>query len=322
MSKKVLVTGGTGFIGRGVVKCLLQKGHKVQVLDNDSRGSVSQLGNLLDDIEIINADVRDNSAIEKVTRDKDIVVHLAYINGTEYFYSKPYEILDVGIRGMLNLLESHKKNKYGRLLLASTSEVYQTPLIVPTSESVALIVPDVLNPRFSYGGGKIASELLLANYSFENGLDYKIFRPHNIYGPNMGYEHVIPQLIRKIIAGVRTNGGRKIEIEIQGDGNQTRAFCHIEDFVKGFMLILDDNSQNRIFHIGKNQETSIKELLSLIAKEMQVDIEIKNGPILKGSTERRCPDISLLESMGYSPEISLEEGLKDTVNWYARHYKV
>jgi len=316
MSQKVLVTGGTGFIGRNVVMGLVKQGYEVRVFDNNSRGNVDSLGEYLDELEFVEGDIRDERAVEKVCQDMDIVVHLAYINGTEYFYKKPYQILDVGIRGMLNVLEAHRKHQFSKILLASTSEVYQTPQNVPTPEEVPLIVPDSLNPRYSYGGGKIASELLLSNYAFENNLNYKIFRPHNIYGPNMGYEHVIPQLIKKIRDANLQSHDSIARISIQGEGDQTRAFCHIQDFVQGFMKILEDESESRIYNIGRNDEVSIKELVKILARLMNVNIEIRHEPLPLGSTLRRCPDISLLERIGYHSKVSLEEGLLETINWY------
>jgi nucleoside-diphosphate-sugar epimerase len=316
MSQKVLVTGGTGFIGRNVVMGLIKQGYEVRVFDNNSRGNVDSLGEYLDELEFIEGDIRDERAVEKVCQDMDIVVHLAYINGTEYFYKKPYQILDVGIRGMLNVLEAHRKHQFSKILLASTSEVYQTPQNVPTPEEVPLIVPDSLNPRYSYGGGKIASELLLSNYAFENNLNYKIFRPHNIYGPNMGYEHVIPQLIKKIRDANLQSHDSIARISIQGEGDQTRAFCHIQDFVQGFMKILEDESESRIYNIGRNDEVSIEELVKILARLMNVNIEIRHEPLPLGSTLRRCPDISLLERIGYHSKVSLEEGLLETINWY------
>ena len=316
MSQKVLVTGGTGFIGRNVVIGLIKQGCEVRVFDNNSRGNVESLGEYLNHFEFVEGDIRDEKAVEKVCKDMDVVVHLAYINGTEYFYKKPYQILDVGIRGMLNVLEAHKKHQFSKMLLASTSEVYQSPQDVPTPEVVPLVVPDPLNPRYSYGGGKIASELLLTNYAFENNLDYKIFRPHNIYGPNMGNEHVIPQLIKKIRDAKLQSHDSVARISIQGEGDQTRAFCHIKDFVQGFLKILEDKTESRIYNIGRNDEVSIKELVKMLARLMNVNIEIRHEQLPLGSTLRRCPDISLLERIGYRSRVSLEEGLVETINWY------
>ena len=128
----------------------------------------------------------------------DSVLHLAYVNGTEYFYEHPELILDIAVRGMLNVLDACRAEKVPELVLASSSEAYHQPPIVPTPEGVPLVVPDPLNPRYSYGGGKLISELMALNWGRKGFERVMIFRPHNVYGPDMGWEHVIPDLGRKV----------------------------------------------------------------------------------------------------------------------------
>src|SRR5690349_9967926 len=146
-NKHILVTGGTGFIGRGVIAALLQSGARVRCFDNDSRGSSTRLGDMLSKIEMVHGDIRDASAVRAAMKGVDSVVHLAYVNGTEYFYTKPELILDVAVKGMINVLDACIAEGVKDLSLASSSEVYQTPPTVPTDESAPLSVPDVLNPR-------------------------------------------------------------------------------------------------------------------------------------------------------------------------------
>jgi nucleoside-diphosphate-sugar epimerase len=164
-----------------------------------------------------------------------------------------------------------------------------------------LVVPDVFNPRYSYGGGKIITELMAVNNAkfFERMM---IFRPHNIYGPDMGHEHVIPQLINK--------AKNKPEfLEIQGDGSDTRAFCYIEDFIDGLMILLEKGQHNEIYNIGTEEEVSIYKLACKIADYFDIKTIsfVKN---VKGGTNRRCPDITKLKKLGFSPKISLTDGLK------------
>jgi len=147
------------------------------------------LESVANQIEFVEADIRDAVAVERVIENIDVVCHLAYINGTEYFYSQPELVLDVAIRGMLNVIDGCKKQGCKELIIASSSEVYQTPPEVPTSEQVPLMVPDVSNPRFSYGGGKILWELMAMNYGRDWFNRVVVFRPHNVYGPDMGWEH-------------------------------------------------------------------------------------------------------------------------------------
>ena len=156
---------------------------------------------------------------------------MAYINGTKYFYEKPIDVLNVGLKGIINVLELSKKYNVKKFILASSSEVYQTPNQIPTSENEMLKVPDIYNPRYSYGAGKIISELMTINYGkryFEKTI---IFRPHNVYSEDMGNEHVIPQFVNRI---KRSPNGK---IKIKGTGKEIRSFIHIEDFINAFDLI-------------------------------------------------------------------------------------
>src|SRR5215470_7856979 len=142
--KHYLVTGGAGFVGSALVRRLVQSGHRVRVLDDCSRGSPRRLTEILGEIEVIYADIRNTDAVDKAAEGVDSVVHLAYVNGTEFFYSKPDLVLDIAVRGMLNVIDACRKHAVPELVLASTSEVYQTPLQIPTAEDAPLIIPDVL----------------------------------------------------------------------------------------------------------------------------------------------------------------------------------
>src|SRR5437763_16289493 len=159
-----LVTGASGFIGSALVRALLKNGNDVRALDNESRGSRHRLRDVESAIEWINGDVRDASSIAQAIQGVDAVCHLAAVNGTAFFYSRPELVLEVAVKGMLNVLDACIAHGVRDLILASSSEVYQTPPHVPTDESAPLSVPDVTNPRYSYGGGKIICELLALNY--------------------------------------------------------------------------------------------------------------------------------------------------------------
>ena len=215
----------------------------------------------------------------------------------------------------MNILDAHRINGFKELIVASTSETYQNAPVIPTPESTPLVIPDVLNPRFSYGGGKIATELLAINYAKQNNLVVKVFRPHNVYGPDMGNEHVVPQLIKKIQKS-RETILQNCLVEIQGSGTETRSFCYIKDFISALRVTLEDNANVGIYHLGVNDEVSILELTSKIASLMQTNIEIKTSLLLEGSPLRRCPDISKIERLGFSQEWTLEMGLEETVQWY------
>jgi nucleoside-diphosphate-sugar epimerase len=312
---RFLVTGGTGFIGSGLVRGLLGAGAIVRSLDNDSRGARSRFENLAPDsrarLELIDGDIRDPAAVSAAIASVDSVLHLAYINGTEFFYSKPELVLEVAVKGMMNVLDGCQQHGVRDLVLASSSEVYQTPPAVPTDELAPLSVPDVLNPRYSYGGGKIISELLAINYGRKHFDRVAIFRPHNCYGPDMGNEHVIPQLVRKLHAL-----GDGLRLPIQGTGEETRAFVYIDDLVDGVLRIIQDTAPVAIYHVGTDVEVAIADLAKAIARAMGREVELQSGPVQPGGTPRRCPDIRKLRALGYEPRVSLHDGLRETVRWY------
>lgn len=318
MSKKYLVTGGTGFIGSALVKRLVKLGRNVRVVDNDLRGSKDRLAEVLPHIDLIEADVRDISAMIKATKKIDVILHLAALNGTENFYKKPELVLDIGIQGMHAMLVAAGVNGVKEFVLASSSEAYQTPMIVPTPEDVALMIPDPWNPRYAYGGSKLISEIMLANYNrslFERAI---IFRPHNVYGPDMGWEHVLPQFITRARGMIVKTPEGPVDFEIQGDGSQTRSFVHIADFLDGLMLIIDRGEHRNVYHIGTEEELTIKNVVDEVFLYFGREAQIIAKPLPIGGTPRRCPDISKLKGLGYAPKLKLRDGMKGIADWYIK----
>ena len=314
--RRILVTGGSGFIGSALVKALVEAGNTVRVLDDNSRGAARRLVSVEKDIEFIRGDIRDAAAVNAAVRGTDEVHHLAFVNGTEFFYSAPELVLDVGVKGILNVVDACRAANVGALVLASSSEVYQTPPRVPTDERAPLVVPDPHNPRYSYGAGKIISEVIALNYGrkfFERVL---IFRPHNVYGPDMGFEHVIPQFARRLKRAAARQPSGILPFEIQGDGRQTRSFCHVDDLVRGVMVMRENGEHLGIYHIGTAEEITIAALAHRAAAHAKREIELKFTPNSPGGTERRCPDIAKLAALGYAPQVPLANGLPPTLDWY------
>lgn len=317
--RRYLVTGGTGFIGSALVRALARAGHRVRSLDNEARGRAGRLADLAGDVELLAGDIRDPDAVAAAVRDVDCVCHLAYINGTEFFYSMPETILDVAVRGMTNVIDACLQHGVGDLVLASSSEVYQTPPAVPTDESAPLVVPDVLNPRYSYGGGKIISELLAINYGRRHFRRVSIFRPHNVFGPDMGWEHVIPQFALRMHRLVTAQPAGTIDFPIRGDGTATRAFISIDNFTAGAMRVIEQGSHLGIYHVGTRLEISITDLVRRVAACFGREARIVPGPPVPGETPRRCPEIGRLEALGFRPADDFQEVLDRTVHWYAHH---
>ena len=316
MSNKVLVTGGSGFIGSALVKALLRTGVHVRVFDDNSRGQPRRLADIKNDIEFVAGDIRHAAAVEEACRGIDEVNHLAFVNGTEFFYKQPDLVLDVGVRGMLNVIDACRTRGVGKLVLASSSEVYQTPPKIPTDETAPLVVPDVYNSRYSYGAGKLISEVLAVNFGRKYFDRVLIFRPHNVYGPDMGAEHVIPQLALRLDALARRQPSDRLRFEIQGSGKETRSFCYVDDLIAGVMLMREKGEHLGIYHVGTTEEIAIADLARRIAAHIKREVDIVPGAGQPGGTVRRCPDISKLAALGYKPQVPLDRGLPRTLDWY------
>jgi len=321
MMKRILVTGGFGFIGSGLVKALVKNGYALRVFDNNFRGARENLKEIKGLIDVIEGDIRAIDDVRRAVNGQDTILHLAYINGTKFFYENPRLVLDVAIRGQLNVIDAAQEAGIESFVYASSSEVYQTASKIPTAEDVPLSVPSVANPRYSYGGGKIISELLLLHYALPSNMRRIIFRPHNIYGPAMGFEHVIPQLIEKIFIASRGFSVPKAVISIQGNGTESRAFCYIDDAVNGILLCMEYGKDGNIFHVGTQEETKISDLAVMIGRLCGVEITVEPGETPQGATIRRCPDISRLKSLGYVPKVDLNTGLSKTLVWYKNYFR-
>ena len=318
-AQRVLVTGGSGFIGSALVKALVRHGDRVRVFDDNSRGALRRLREVDADVEFVAGDIRDPAAVDAAMRGIDEVHHLAFVNGTATFYSAPELVLDVGVKGMVNVIDACRHWNVGRLVLASSSEVYQSPPQVPTDESVPLVVPDPLNPRLSYGAGKIISEMMAINYGRRHFERVLIFRPHNVYGPDMGFDHVIPQFAVRLKRTIDAQASGPLSFDIQGSGEETRSFCHVDDLVQGVMVMREKGEHLNIYHIGTTEEVSIADLARRMAAIAGREIALRPSAVLAGSTPRRCPDVSKLAALGYAPRVPLDEGLPPTLKWYWDH---
>jgi nucleoside-diphosphate-sugar epimerase len=314
-----LIPGGAGVIGSALAHRLSGEGHTVTVLDRLSRGKTNRLPQ---HTQIIKGDIRDAITVGRAVAGADVIWHLAYVQGTQTFYADPKDVIDVALRGIMNVLRACELRQIKpEMFLVSSSEAYQTPPadLFPTDESVPLSVPDVTNPRYSYGGGKIASEIATLAYA-QAGLLKRavIVRPHNVYGPDMGWDHVIPQFAMRMVEvpfGVEPQ-----PFPIQGTGRETRSFCYIDDCIDGLMVLLEKGEDRNVYHLGNpREERAIGEIAHMVASWWGKTIAVVPGQLPKGSPTRRRPSIGKIEALGYKPRVSINEGLAMTLDWYSRN---
>ncbi len=311
--KKIIVTGASGFIGRSLVKKLsLNKKNIVYALDNDLRGSLMKI-NSSQNIVKKKIDILNYKKLEKIFKNCHSCFHLAALNGTKNFYDFPKKVLEVGIQGTINVLNLCIKNKVKKFIYFSSSEAYQKPKHIPTTENEVLKIPDIFNPRFSYGGSKLIGELLTVNYFRETKVHYNIIRPHNVYGPDMGVDHAIPQLIKKIS---KKKNKKKIKLKILGSGNETRSYIYIDDAINGILKIYRKGKKNSVYNLGTLNEISIKKIVQKLSKILKINITIIKGNLFKGSVLRRCPDIKKLKQLGFKINFSIDYGLKKMLAFY------
>ena len=223
----------------------------------------------------------------------------------------------MNILSTINLLNHFSDCKNTKMLFSSSSEAYASSYTInpdlefPTKEDIPLSIADVFNPRYSYGGSKLVCELLIINFAKRFGFPYSIIRYHNIYGPRMGYKHVIPEFILRILK-------KEDPFKIYGS-RQTRAFCFVQDAVNATIAVNESKkTKSEIIHIGNSdEEIEIQDLAKKLFLVANYNAIIEDQSPKQGSVNRRCPNISKLKRLtGIYPEIYLKEGLEITYKWY------
>jgi len=319
---KILVTGGFGFIGLNLAEKLVKQGNEVFLCDNLFRGKDDESAKKVLELEnttFIKADLTDKNEFSKFDK-YDQVYHLAAINGTKFFYEMPEKVLRTNILSCIHILDWFKDTKKGKILFSSSSETYAGTVSkfnapVPTPEQVELCISDPYNARWSYGGSKITGELLFINYARIFKFPMSIIRYHNIYGPRMGFEHVIPEFIER--ASKKEN-----PFNLFGGPNK-RAFCYISDAVDATIKVMQsDKTDFETVNIGNsNEEISISDLAKKVFSLANYSPTIKENSSPDGSVTRRCPDTSKIEKLtGFIAKIGIDNGLKKTFDWYWEYY--
>ena len=316
---KILITGGAGFIGYFLIKKLLKKNNKVVVVDSMLRGRMDdEFKKILshENISFYQGDLTDKLFFNSLDNDFDYIYHLAAIIGVKNVVENPDKVLRDNALITLNLIEFSKNMKsLKKILFSSTSEIYAGTLKhygidIPTNEEVKLALDDIKSPRTTYMLSKMYGESIFFNYGAKYNIPFTIVRYHNVYGPRMGFMHVIPEMIFKI------SNQREVEV---ASPKHTRSMCFIDDAVEMTVRACEKKITNKqILNIGnQSQEISIINLVKKIAKIINKNIKIKPISDTTGSTARRCPDVSkIIKMISYTPKVNLDNGIKKTYDWY------
>jgi NAD dependent epimerase/dehydratase len=311
--KQVLVTGADGFIGSHLVELLVSSGAKVRALSQyNSFNFWGWLEDLpcLPEVEVVTGDVRDSHFCHELTRGVDTVFHLAALIPIPYSYLAPDSYVDTNVKGTLYMCQAARANGVRRFIQTSTSEVYGTARQVPIDENHSL------NAQSPYSATKIASDAVAMSFYYAFGLPVVIARPFNTYGPRQSARAVIPSIITQLAAG-------KTEIEL-GELSSTRDFTYVEDTARGFLTLAEmDTGLGETFHIGSGFEISVGDLVQLIAKVMDRPVRVTQDPARMRPANSEvfrlwCDNRKLTAATGFSPQTSLEEGLRRSVAWFTQ----
>jgi UDP-glucose 4-epimerase len=315
--KKVLITGGAGFIGYHLATKLSQQNYRVDLVDNFARGVkdnfLVELSNKYD-AKLFNLDLLDKKSMQEFDKDYDLIFHLAAIIGVQFVLKTPYDVLSKNIELLQNIIDFGRQQiKLKRLIFVSTSEVYAGTLKyfsmkIPTPENTPLTTTDLSENRTSYMLSKIYGEALCLH----SRLPVTIVRPHNFYGPRMGLSHVIPELFKKAYFAKHDT------LDVFSPDHK-RTFCYIDDAVEMMRLLAEsDDSIGQAFNIGnESPEITIEELAQKIVKIAGKTLNINPQPVTAGSPVRRCPNMSkTIRITGFNPQIELITGLQRTFDWY------
>ncbi len=310
---RVLVTGGAGFIGSHLCERLLTEGHEVICLDNYFTGRKENIAHLLGNprFEAIRHDVT-----QPILLEVDRIFNLACPASPVHYQYNPVKTVKTNVMGAINMLGLAKRVK-ARILQASTSEIYGDPQVHPQSEDYWGNV-NPIGLRSCYDEGKRLAETLFMDYHRQNNVDTRIARIFNCYGPRMleNDGRVVSNFIVQALKGE--------ELTVYGDGTQTRSFCYIDDMIEGLIRLMDAEGDDVHLpvNLGNPHEFTIKALAEEVGKILGLEIKIKHLPLPPDDPRQRKPDITRAKKLlGWEPKVSLQEGLKKTVEYFALKIK-
>ncbi len=316
---RILVTGGAGFIGSNLVDVLMERGHEVTVIDNLSVGKASNIEHHLenDRFHFVNDSILNESTLERLIRQTDLIYHLAAVVGVKYVVDDPLLAIVTNVRGTENVLELAFKY-WVRTVVASSSEIYGKSTAVPLQEDSDRLLGPTTVGRWSYSDAKAIDEYFALAYA-KKGLPVSAVRYFNAYGPRLdpnGYGSVIARFITQALRGE--------PLTVYDNGRQTRCFTYVADAIEGTIRAATVRDiAGQVFNIGSSRETSINELAQSIRQLTDSDSEIvyvpyetAYGPAFE-ETRRRVPDVSRArEVLGFEAQTPLEKGLQRTLDWF------
>lgn len=311
--KRILVTGADGFIGSHLTELLVQEGFQVKALSQYN--SFNHWGWLEDvscrrEIEMLCGDVRDPHYCKHITKDVDVVFHLAALIAIPYSYVAPDSYVDTNVKGTLNICQAALENGVKRVIHTSTSEVYGTAQYVPIDEK------HPLQPQSPYSASKIGADAMAMSFFNAFNLPLTIARPFNTYGPRQSARAVIPTIISQIASG-------KKQIKL-GDVTPTRDFNYVADTCRGFLALARcDQAIGETVNIGSNCEISVGDTLNLIRELMHSDVEFitdeqRLRPEKSEVFRLWCDNGKIRELTGFEPEYGIREGLRATIDWFTQ----
>jgi len=312
---RVFITGGAGFIGSHLCDAFIANGDKVEILDNLSTGSLKNISHIQSNINVINGDIRDKQLVESLVLKSDLVLHMAAAVGVHTILEKPIESISTNFAGseiVLNACVKYRK----KIVIASTSEIYGKNAHQPLSETDDRVMGSPQKLRWSYADSKALEEAMAHALFLANGLEVIILRFFNVVGPRQlgSYGMVLPRFVESAL--------RNKPINVFGDGNQTRVFCHVLDAVNAILrLVSSEKAIGEVFNIGGREEISIKNLalkvIDITKSESKVVFSPYSDSYEPGFEDmlRRVPDLSKIKSfIDWDPSYKLDQIIQDVAN--------
>jgi UDP-glucuronate decarboxylase len=304
--KRCVVTGGAGFLGSFLCERLLAEGHEVISLDNFFTGNKRNIAHLLPNpsFELIRHDV-----VEPILLEADWIFNLACPASPVHYQYNPVKTVKTSVMGAINMLGMAKRTR-ARILQTSTSEVYGDPEVHPQPESYWGAV-NPIGLRSCYDEGKRVAETLMMDYHRQNGVDIRIVRIFNTYGPRMHPED--GRVVSNFIVAALKNQ----PLTLHGDGSQTRSFCYVLDLIEVICRMMEQTQLIGPVNIGNPGEFTIRELAELVLELTGSRSRLTFIPAREDDPRQRCPDITLArEQLNWEPQVALREGLRETIDYF------